>query len=331
MPNFAAVKLHETMKLMTCFAMIMAAMTTGLCACTEKMERTEVIEAQQIFTRTTRISDVMNAPAFGDWGRLIFPVDEGYWSGETLEDLRLVWYNYIDPDKIVEICNYLKAHADSVFIDIYTEAEKQDDPQKRNTGLFFFRGNPGAPFAVCNAGGAFAYVGAMHDSFPHALELSKLGYNAFALIYRPDDAYEDLAQAITYIHDHADELGVNASGYSLWGGSAGARMAAVLGNANYLYQLTGREDIPQASAVIMQYTGYSTVSPQDAATYACVGTSDGIAPWRTMQRRLQSLSALGIPTEFHVYEGLPHGFGLGTGTVAEGWLTDAVRFWEENR
>jgi len=254
---------------------------------------------------------------------------EGYWSGETLEDLRLVWYNYIDPDKTIEICNYLKAHADSVFIDIYTEAEKQADPQKRNTGLFFFRGNPGAPFAVCNAGGAFAYVGAMHDSFPHALELSKLGYNAFALIYRLDDAYEDLAQAITYIHDHADELGVSASGYSLWGGSAGARMAAVLGNADYLLQLTGREDIPQASAVIMQYTGYSTVSPQDAATYACVGTSDGIAPWRTMQRRLQSLSALGIPTEFHAYNRLPHGFGLGTGTVAEGWLTDAVRFLEK--
>lgn len=243
--------------------------------------------------------------------------------------MRLVWYNYIDPDKTIEICNYLKAHADSVFIDIYTEAEKQADPQKRNTGLFFFRENPGAPFAVCNAGGAFSYVGAMHDSFPHALELSKLGYNAFALIYRPDDAYEDLAQAITYIHDHADELGVSASSYSLWGGSAGARMAAVLGNADYLLQLTGREDIPQTSAVIMQYTGYSTVSPQDAAN-ACVGTSDGIAPWRTMQRRMQSLSALGIPTEFHAYDRLPHGFGLGTGTVAEGWLTDAVRFWEEN-
>lgn len=23
-----------------------------------------------------------------------------------------------------------------------------------------------------------------------------------------------------------------------------------------------------------------------------------------------------------------HGFGLGTGTNAEGWLEDAVRFWE---
>jgi len=51
--------------------------------------------------------------------------------------------------------------------------------------LFFFKGDPGARFAVCNAGGGFAYVGAIHDSFPHALELSKLGYNAFALIYRP--------------------------------------------------------------------------------------------------------------------------------------------------
>ena len=168
----------------------------------------------------------------------------------------------------------------------------------------------------------------MHDSFPHALELSKQGYNAFALIYRPGDAYEDLARAITYICDHADELGVSRTGYSLWGGSAGARMAATLGNSANLRQLTGRTDLPQASAVIMQYTGYTTVSPYDGPTYVCCGTSDGIASWRTMQSRLESLSALGIPTEFHSYNGLPHGFGLGTGTVAEGWLQDAVHFWQ---
>lgn len=47
-----------------------------------------------------------------------------------------------------------------------------------------------------------------------------------------------------------------------------------------------------------------------------------------MQSRLESLSALGIPTEFHSYNGLPHGFGLGTGTVAEGWTADAIRFWQ---
>ena len=304
----------------------------GLCllSCRGQAEEPPVVSESMntYYNRQTRISDVMNDPAFGDYGRLIFPVNTGYWSGTTLEQLQLTWYNYIDPDKTVEVCNYLRAHADTCFIDIYTEAEKQTNSELRNTGLFVFRGNSNAPFAICNAGGGFSYVGAMHDSFPHALELSKQGYNAFALIYRPGDAYEDLARAITYICDHADELGVSRTGYSLWGGSAGARMAATLGNSANLRSLTGRTDLPQASAVIMQYTGYTTVSQYDGPTYACCGTNDGIASWHTMQSRLESLSALGIPTEFHSYNGLPHGFGLGTGTVAEGWLIDAVRFWQ---
>lgn len=54
------------------------------------------------YTRTSRIADVTDDPVFGDYGRLIFPVDENYWSGSTLEDLHLVWYNDIDPDKTVE-------------------------------------------------------------------------------------------------------------------------------------------------------------------------------------------------------------------------------------
>ena len=166
------------------------------------------------------------------------------------------------------------------------------------------------------------------DSFPHVLEVSKMGYNTFALIYRPDEPYEDLARAITYLYDHAKELGIRADGYSLWGGSAGARMAAVLGNQDYLRELTGRNDVPQAAAVIMQYTGYTDTSKTDAPTYACVGTHDGIASWNTMKSRLDSLKKLGIPTEFHKYEGLSHGFGIGTGTVAEGWIDDAVKFWE---
>ena len=100
------------------------------------------------------------------------------------------------------------------------------NPEKRDTGLFYFKGKPGTKYAILNAGGGFVYVGAMHDSFPHALEVSKKGYHAFALIYRPDSAYEDLARAIAYVNDHAKELDIDAEGYSLWGGSAGARMAA---------------------------------------------------------------------------------------------------------
>ena len=294
----------------------------------------EVSMAQESgpFTTDTPIEDVKNDPVFGDYGRLLFPVEDWYTSGTTLGELQLTWYSNIDPEETVEIVNTLwqrVSSGETVFYDIYTEEEKAADPEKEDTGLFFSRGEPGAKVAVCNAGGGFAYVGAMQDSFPHALELSKRGYNAFALIYRPgaQTACEDLARAISFIFEHAQELEVDTDCYSLWGGSAGARMAAWLGS--YGPAAFGGDDLPQPGAVIMQYTGHSDYTESDPPTFACVGENDGIANWRTMERRLQAMSALGIPTEFHHYPGLGHGFGLGTGTVAEGWLDQAVAFWEE--
>lgn len=284
------------------------------------------------FTADTPIENVIRNPVFENYGRLLFPLEKWYYSGSTLEQLRLVWYNNMDPEETVEIVNTLwqrVSSGETVFYNIYTQEEKAADPEKEDTGLFFFKGKPGKKFAVCNAGGGFAYVGAMQDSFPHALELSKKGYNAFALIYRPgaQTACEDLARAISFIFENAQELEVDTDCYSLWGGSAGARMAAWLGS--YGPAAFGGDDLPQPGAVILQYTGHSDYTKNDPPTFACVGENDGIANWRTMERRLQAMSALGIPTEFHHYPGLRHGFGLGTGTVAEGWLDQAVSFWEE--
>lgn len=74
------------------------------------------------------------------------------------------------------------------------------------------------------------------------------------------------------------ERQVDVDGYSLWGGSAGARMAAWLGS--YGPAAFGEDDLPRPGAVIMHYPG------------------------------------------------LPHGFGLGTGTAAEGWIDQAIAFWE---
>jgi len=55
---------------------------------------------------------------------------------------------------------------------------------------------------------------------------------------------------------------------------------------------------------------------------------DGIAPPATMERRVVALRRLGTVVEYRKYKGVSHGFGLGTGTTAEGWIGDAVRFWE---
>ena len=285
------------------------------------------------FNKNTRIEAVKDDPAFGGWGRLIFPANGYFYSGSTLKDLKLIWYTNIDPDKTVEICNYFYEQTKAgkqVFYDIYNKREKSLDPAKKDTGIFFFRGNPGAKTAIISPGGGFAYVGAMQDSFPVALELSKMGYNAVSVIYRPDGrtACEDLSRTIARLVENAETLGIDMRDYSLWGGSAGARMTDIVGT--YGTAVFGEKDCPRPAAVITQYTGLSEVTGMEPPTYANVGTSDPIADWRTMKRRIRRINANGTDAEIEIFRGLSHGFGLGTGTDAKGWVGHAVRFWEKH-
>ena len=105
-------------------------------------------------------------------------------------------------------------------------------------------------------------------------------------------------------------------------------MAAWLGSHGT--ESYGEKAYPRPAAVIMQYTGLTEVTGNEPPTYNCVGTSDGIASYRTMQARIDAIKKNGTDAEIEVFQGLSHGFGLGTGTAAEGWLDRAVAFWERN-
>lgn len=61
-------------------------------------------------------------------------------------------------------------------------------------------------------------------------------------------------------------------------------------------------------------------------TYAC----DGIASYRSMEKYISQIQQNGPNTKIEVFKGLSHGFGLGEGTVAEGWIDRAISFWEDN-
>ena len=308
---------------------------------TGKIEQESVTEKdinmneKESFNAESNINDVIHDSAFDDYGRLIFPIDMEIKDNLKLKDVSsiLPWYSEVNTDKTVEIVNYMKNQAmngEKIFYPIYSEEEMQEDPDKKDTGLFFFRGNAGSKTAIINVGGGFVYVAGIHDSFPHALELSKKGHNAFALIYRPgaQTACEDLARAIAFLHENAEQLQIDMTDYSLWGGSAGARMAAWLGSYGTAY--FGEKDYPAPAAVIMQYTGLSQVTGMEPPIYACVGTSDGIASYRSMESYISQIQQNGTNTKIEVFKGLSHGFGLGEGTVAEGWIDHAVSFWEEN-
>ena len=291
--------------------------------------------SQKEFSLETKVRDVISDNAFRGFGRLIFPVNRYISDTMTLSQTGdiLIWYSHVNPQRTREIVNYMKGEVlrgRQIFYPIYTKEEMNADPLKRDTGLFFFRGRAGAKFAICNAGGGFSYVAAIHDSFPHALEISRKGYNAFALIYRANaqKACEDLSRAIAFVHEHSKELQIDTDGYSLWGGSAGARMAAWLGSFGTAF--FGEKEYPRPAAVIMQYTGLSEIYGNEPPTYNCVGTADQIASHYTMQQRVKGIRKNGTDAEIEVFEGLPHGFGLGEGTRAEGWLSRAVAFWIKN-
>lgn len=91
---------------------------------------------------------------------------------------------------------------------------------------------------------------------------------------------------------------------------------------------SGGDDLPAAGAIIMQYTAYQDFTGNEPPTFGCIGEDDTVADPDAMERRINQLHNAGIETEFHVYPGLRHAFGLGYGTSAEGWFNDAVAFWE---
>jgi acetyl esterase/lipase len=287
------------------------------------------------------ILTVANHPAFKGFGRHILPRDSDL-SGRDrpLNDIRslLPYHGHVDPGTVVGAINHMIDEVNdgkTIFYDFYTEQQKRADPSKESTGLFFFRGNPGAPFAIVCPGGGFSYVGSLHEGFPYALELSKKGYNAFVLKYRVGGtgdsqltATRDLAAALSYVFRNETMLGVGTRDYSLWGSSAGARMAASIasnGAARF-----GSDDLPKPSMVVIAYTGHSTFSKNDPPAFVTVSEDDRIVDVSIVEKRVKEMRNAGIEVEYHKYRNAGHGFGVGVGTDAAGWMEDAIRFWKKH-
>jgi len=288
-------------------------------------------------TADSYILDIVNHPAFRGFGERLLSRDDNssYYDTRISNAASLMPYHQnVNPDVIVNALNYMINEAQcgkTIFYDFYTEQQKRADAAKENTGLFFFRGKPGAPFAIVCPGGGFAYVGSLHGGFPLALEISKKGYNAFVIRYRIGGerfACEDLAAAIAYIFTNFRTLEVNTGNYSLWGGSAGGRMAARL--SSYGTAFYGERDYPKPATAVIFYTGHSDFTVNNPPTFSVLGERDNIANPAVMEQRFNDMKAAGIDVEFHLYPNVGHGFGLGVGTTAEGWLNNVVRFWEKH-
>ena len=291
----------------------------------------------QYLTVNDNTTDILNHPAFEGFSSLILPWDDDRKNiNVSLNNIQslLPYHSHVVPEVVVKSLNRMiddRRHDQTVFYEFYSAQQKVEAPDKKNTGLFFFRGEKDAPFAIVCPGGGFEYVGSLHEGFPYADEISRQGYNVFVLRYRVGrggiNAVQDLASAITYIFRNAAKLQVSTHGYSVWGSSAGARMAAAIGS--YGIAQFGGDDLPKPAAVVMAYTGYSDYTTHEPPTFVAVGSEDTIAPPFIMEQRVNALKHRNSVVEYHQYPGVGHGFGLGKGTSAADWILQAIQFWGE--
>ena len=281
------------------------------------------------------VRDIVNHSALKSFGELLLPLNnKSAYYGTRLSEIGLLmpYHGNVRPDDVIGAVNHMidKVNQNlTLFYDYYSDEQKLQETGKRFTGLFFFRGNPDAPFAIVCPGGGFSYVGSLHEGFPLAKKISESGLNAFVIRYRigsEQSATSDLGAAIAYIFRNAGSLKVSTKDYSVWGGSAGARMAgniALNGVSAY-----GGGDLPKPSTVVIAYTGQTSWSKDFSPAFITVAANDAIANVSTVDRRVENLRNAGVDVEYRRYQSAGHGFGLGTGTDAEGWLDLAVQFWQ---
>lgn len=283
------------------------------------------------------VQDIAEHPAFKGFGDLLLPSDDNtryYRTPISNIGSLMPYHNAVHPAEEVAALNRLIDDVNNnktVFYSIYSEQQLKQDPRKNNTGLFFYRGDPDAPFAIVCPGGGFSYVGSLHEGFPLASEISKKKLNAFVIRYRIGSeqwATEDLAQAIRFIFENASTLNIDTKNYSLWGGSAGARMVGNI--AYYGVNAFVQGNYAEPATVVIAYTGQSLYSGNFPPTFITVSANDLIANVRVMERRVENLKNAGVTVRHERYERAGHGFGLGTGTDAAGWLDKAVDFWKEH-
>lgn len=249
----------------------------------------------------------------------------------------------------------------------YSQEECQADPTREGTGLFWFPAKAPGPFLLLCPGGGYDVVEAMVEGFPVAKALNQMGINVFSLKYRvgmPGAAKladEDLAAAIRHILAHRDFYHVTED-YALMGFSAGGHLVCGFGTENRGYgpaglpkpqmigacyavvfpspgedpqrrrdwarKMTGDGDVEQA---LSDYAPLLHVGPGFPPAYIWHTLEDAVVSPDNARQLAARLEELGIPYRLNLVPTGPHGLGLGTGTDAEGWLPDAVAFWNSLR
>ena len=87
---------------------------------------------------------------------------------------------------------------------------------------------------------------------------------------------------------------------------------------------------PGPTAIMAAYPPDYFWTPQTdyPPLYVIAAANDTLVPIAGTDRMVAGLQANGVVVQYQRLDTAGHGFGIGTGTEAEGWVDDAIAFWD---
>lgn len=250
---------------------------------------------------------------------------------------------------------------------VYSPDEIAADSSLGCVQLYWFPAErPGGKYALVLGGNVAMTSGELNEGIATAAQLHELGYTVFVLRHRiwwdlgDNGPLQDLGRAVQYITAHAEQFGVQPEQYALVGYSSGGHMEGLFSSEKtYGYRAY---DVPKPGALLMAYpiNDFAELKPvyhvlvdlashdwkyywsritdgitaEFPPTYFWYGKNDDVLKMLCYPAQgsaiRKALEANDVPHQVTVYQNAPHAASTGNGTDAEGWLTDAVAFWEAN-
>lgn len=315
-------------------------------------------------TKMSTFGQIHDLPEFGGIADYLVPVAGE--QGQQMANAPLAAFEQIgwSPEamadgfsRLQEIC----ASGKTVYYPLWEE-EAKENPAICERYLVHFPVEEKTRFVVTCSGGAYIGAASMIEGFPTCKEINDCGYHAFTVNYRASanakapNPIEDLAAAVRFILEHAVELNVDTEDYAVGGFSAGGHLAACFGTESLGWKKYG---LPRPSAMMLAYPvitmqeythsdsrknflqeeaddvemqkKYSVeeqVTPEYPPTYVWQCDKDNAVPVENTQLLAKALKANGVPYKYRTFDSEWHGWGCGRGTLAEGWVKEAVEFWE---
>ena len=251
---------------------------------------------------------------------------------------------------------------------LYSREEIAEDPSLGAAQLYYFPAEqPNAKYVLSIGGNGDITTGIMGEAMAAVPELHEKGYTVFVLRHRifmdaGDDApIQDAKAALKLINDNAEQFGVQREDYALLGFSSGGQILSLLASENEQYGCRSI-GVHQPAALLLAYpvNNFFELKPVYSAimdtgsfdrhfywlnisdvvtagfppTYYWCSKDDAILKamnWDAQCPLLEeALTRAGVPHEGKYYDGVPHAVGTAHGTAAEGWLDDAIAFWESH-